>query len=109
MERADCECQQLGFTDVASVDLLRQCADENHGTSSIHSHGIFLPELMESLIEFARELVQINDSPALELVCFCSVIPLEMPKDDSARLFHDSAEQEAFDNQCMFNARWRDQ
>ena len=64
------------------------------------------PELIESLIEFAQEFVRINDSPALELFCFCSVIPLEIPEDDSAELFHDSAEEAAFHNQCMFNAHW---
>jgi hypothetical protein len=57
-----------------------------------------------SLVEFARELVRTNDSLALELVSFCSVIPLEIPEDHSASLFHDSAEEEAFHHQCMLNA-----
>ena len=66
----------------------------------------FLPELMGSAIEFTRELVRTSDSPALELVSFCSVIPLEIPEDRSASLFHDSEEEEAFRHQCMFNAHW---
>ena len=42
MECANRELKQLGFTDVASADLLGQCAEENHGTSSIHSHAVLL-------------------------------------------------------------------
>jgi hypothetical protein len=106
MECANHEYQQLGFTDVASTDLLGQCAEENHGTSSIHSHTFLSSRAHGCLIEFARELVRTSDSPALELVSFCSVIPLEIPEDHSAGLFHDSAEEEAFHHQCMFNAHW---
>jgi hypothetical protein len=58
------------------------------------------------LIEFARELARANDSPALELVSFRSVIPLEIPEDRSVSIFHDSVEEEAFFHQCMFNAHW---
>ena len=59
-----------------------------------------------SPVEFTRELVRTGDSPVLELVSFCSVIPLEIPEAHSVSLFHDSAEEEAFRRQCMFNARW---
>ena len=104
MECTNRECQQLGFTDVAGTDLLGQCAEENHGAPSTHSH--FFPNSWMSLIEFARELARTNDSPALELVSFCSVIPLEIPEDHSASLFHDSAEEEAFRHQCMLNVFW---
>jgi len=83
---------------VRGVDLWIEI-EENHGTPSTHSH--LFPNSWMSLIEFARELARTNDSPALELVSF---IPLEIPEDHSASLFHDSAEEEAFYHQCMFNA-----
>ena len=40
MECTNRKCQQLGLTDVASTDLLGQCAKDNHSTSSIHSHAV---------------------------------------------------------------------
>ena len=106
MECANRECQQLGFADVASTALLGQCAEENYGTSSIHSHAVLSSRALGCPIEFALELVRTSDGPALELVSFCSVIPVEIPEDHSENLFHDSAEEEAFRDQCMFNADW---
>lgn len=55
------------------------------------------------IIELACELVRISDSPitVLELLCFCSTMPLNIPK-DLAVLFNDAAEEEAFHNWGMF-------
>jgi hypothetical protein len=59
---------------------------------------------MFPILEFTRGLVKIGNSPALELVSFCSVISLDIPEDHSAGLFDDAAEEEAFD-QRMLNTR----
>ena len=106
MECADREIQQLGFVDVVSADLLRQCAEDNRGTSSIHSHTVLSSQTHGYFIEFVRELVTASNGHALELVSFCSVIQIEIPKDHSYSIFYDSAEKEAFYQHCMFNAHW---
>jgi hypothetical protein len=78
MECANLKCQRLGFTDVASTDLLAQCTEENHGTSSIHLHTVISSWTHGCLIEFSQELIRTSDSPAQELVSFCSFVPLEI-------------------------------
>lgn len=62
------------------------------------------------LIDLVCELVRANDSPitVLELLCFCSAIPLDIPEDSSAALFNDAAEEEAFHNQGMFQPHWNE-
>ena len=77
--------------------------------SSVYSHAVLSSQTHGCFIEFVRELVSVvttSNNHALELVFFCSVIQIEIPKDHSYSIFYDSAEKEAFYQHCMFNAHW---